>query len=408
VKPGVAVRVAAADTVRRITDEGAYSNVILRSGGEMFDARDRKSYEHLVRVTIRYLLPVDRALDAALNRPLDDLDPAARAVLRVGGAELIVDRREPYAVVDTAVEAARSAGVGRAAGFINGVLRSVARELAKVGEGQGFDPDRDFGIPRWMYRQVAAALPGDAGPDFFSASNSATGIGVRYRREAVGDGSLGISGAAYLDAGAAMDLKRDGTVDLIDPASTAVGLALAPEPGQRVLDMAAAPGGKTAHLWDLMGGDGLLIAADRNERRLASARRRLGAMGVEPGFVVMDGRAPAVRSASFDRVLLDAPCTGLGTLRRRPEIRQRLDPESPHRLAPVQHNLLDEALALVAPGGRLVYSVCTVFPEETIEIVAERDARPPEGLPGEPWGKGWLLAPHTSGTDGMFIAVIEA
>ena len=205
-----------------------------------------------------------------------------------------------------------------------------------------------------------------------------------------------------------MDLKRDGTVDLIDPASTAVGLALAPEPGQRVLDMAAAPGGKTAHLWDLMGGDGLLIAADRNERRLASARRRLGAMGVGAGFVVMDGRAPAVRSASFDRVLLDAPCTWLGTLRRRPEIRQRLDPESPRRLAPVQHHLLDEALALVAPGGRLVYSVCTVFPEETIEIVAERDARPPEGLPGEPWGKGWLLAPHTSGTDGMFIAVIEA
>ncbi len=406
-KAGVAVRIAAADTVKRITDEGAYSNVILRAGGDSFDLRDRKSFEHLVRITIRYLLPIDRALDAALNRPLDDLDPGVRAILRVGGAELIVDRREPYAVVDSAVEAAKGAGAGRACGFINGVLRSVARNLERVGEGQGFDPDRDFGIPRWMYRQVTEALPGEAGAGFFSASNSAAGIGVRYRSEPTAEDSLGISGAAYLEADVAMDLKRGGTVDLIDPASTAVGLALAPQPGQRVLDMAAAPGGKTAHLWDLMGGDGLLVAADRNERRLASARRRLDAMGVEACFIVMDGRAPAVRPASFDRVLLDAPCTGLGTLRRRPEIRQRLDPESPHRLAPVQRNLLDEALTLVAPGGRLVYSVCTVFPEETIDIVADRDAHPPDGLPGEPWGRGWLLAPHTSNTDGMFIAVID-
>lgn len=406
-KAGVAVRIAASNTVKRITDEGAYSNVILRAGGESFDPRDRKSFEHLVRITIRYLLPIDRALDAALNRPLDDVDLGVRAILRVGAAELIVDRREAYAVVDTAVEAAKAAGAGRASGFINGVLRSVARNLERVGEGQGFDPDRDFGIPRWMYRQVAEALPGEAGAEFFSASNTAAGIGVRYRSEPTAHDSLGIGGAAYLEADIAMNLKREGTVDLIDPASTAVGLAVAPQSGQRVLDMAAAPGGKTAHLWDLMGGEGLLIAADRNERRLASARRRLDAMGVDAHFIVMDGRAPALRPASFDRVLLDAPCTGLGTLRRRPEIRQRLDPESPNRLAPVQRNLLDEALSLVAPGGRLVYSVCTVFPEETVDMVADRDARPPDGLPGEPWGKGWLLAPHTSDTDGMFIAVID-
>jgi 16S rRNA (cytosine967-C5)-methyltransferase len=407
VKPGVAVRVAAADSVGRITDDGAYSNVILRAGGESLDRRNRKSFEHLVRVTIRYLLPIDRALDAALNRPLDDLDPAVRAVLRVGTAELIVDRTEPYAVVDTAVEAARAAGAGRAAGFINGVLRTVARTIDRAGAGQGFDPSRDFGIPRWMYRRVAAALTGEAAAEFFSASNVASGIGVRYRNEPLAEGSLGISGAAYLDADLAVELKQQGIVDLIDPASTAVGLALAPRSGHRVLDLAAAPGGKTAHLWDLMSGTGHLVAADRSERRLSSARRRLVAMGVEAHYVVMDGRVPALQPASFDRVLLDAPCTGLGTLRRRPEIRQRLDPDSPHRLASVQGNLLDEALSLVAAGGRLVYSVCTVFAEETIEIVAERNARPPADLPGDVWGKGRLLAPHTSGTDGMFIAVID-
>jgi 16S rRNA (cytosine967-C5)-methyltransferase len=130
-------------------------------------------------------------------------------------------------------------------------------------------------------------------------------------------------------------------------------------------------------------------------------------MGVVAEYLVMDGRAPALRRRSFDRVLLDAPCTGLGTLRRRPEIRHRLEPESPHRLAPVQRNLVTAALELVAPGGRLVYSVCTIFPEETIDVVADLDADAPDGLPGEPWGKGWLLAPHTTGTDGMFIAVVQ-
>lgn len=408
-KSGVAVRAAAAEIVRRITDEGAYSNVLVRAAGADFDTRDRRAFEHLVRSTIRYLVPIDRALQRVLDRPLDDVDPTVRAVLRVGGEELLVDGTESYAVVDTAVEAARLSGSGRAAGFINGVLRALARTIEATESGNRFDPTRNFGIPTWMFRHIAAALPGESGSEFFAASNTATGVGVRYRsgETAHGCDDVGIAGAAYVRPDEAAALKRRGEADLIDPASTAVGLAVAPLPGSRVLDLAAAPGGKTAHLSDQMNGTGHLVAADRNHRRLTRTQRRLALMGVEAHYLAMDGRAPALRPASFDRVLLDAPCTGLGTLRRRPEIRHRIEPESPHRLATVQQNLIAEALELVAPGGRLVYSVCTVFPEETIDVVADLDAHAPSGLPGEPWGKGWLLAPHTTGTDGMFIAVID-
>jgi 16S rRNA (cytosine967-C5)-methyltransferase len=245
---------------------------------------------------------------------------------------------------------------------------------------------------------------------FLTAAQQPAAIGVGLLRR--GDDSTllpaeGIPGAGYAADGTdAARLARSGRALIMDPSSVAAARAVAAEPGQRVLDLAAAPGGKTAILWDVMVGSGLLVAADRNRRRVLSARRRLDKMGIRPHWVVMDGSRPALRSDSFDRVLLDAPCTGLGTLRRRPEIRHRLDRASPARAAALQSVLLAEALRLVKPGGRVVYSVCTVFPEETIEMVAGLPAAPPAGLPGRAWGNGLLLAPHLTGTDGMFISVV--
>jgi 16S rRNA (cytosine967-C5)-methyltransferase len=171
----------------------------------------------------------------------------------------------------------------------------------------------------------------------------------------------------------------------------------------KVADIAAAPGGKTSHLLDQTGEAGLVIAADSHRRRLADARRRV------PGahWVVADATTLPFRAGTFDRVLLDAPCSGLGTLRRRPEIRFRVTEAEVRRLAKDQKEMLERAAELVAPGGRLVYSVCTVTPEETIEIVAGGGFEPPP-IPGELWGEGRLLAPHLTGTDGMFVAMREA
>jgi 16S rRNA (cytosine967-C5)-methyltransferase len=124
--------------------------------------------------------------------------------------------------------------------------------------------------------------------------------------------------------------------------------------------------------------------------------------------MIGDAVRPPLRSGGFDRVLLDAPCSGLGTLRRRPEIRHRVTPDRINDLADLQKRMLASALGLVAPGGRLVYSVCTVVPAETVDVVKGSGAHPPEGLPGRVWGDGLLLAPHLTGTDGMFIALIDA
>lgn len=179
-----------------------------------------------------------------------------------------------------------------------------------------------------------------------------------------------------------------------------------------VLDMAAAPGGKTLHLFDQMGGEGsqlkgALVASDRHERRVVSARSRLRELGAELPWLVADGRRLPVPDKTFDRVLLDAPCTGLGTLRRRPEIRHRLEFGDPARLGGLQHELLTEALRVTRPDGYVVYAVCTVFPEETVDVVAPHRAAPPPELPGRAAGKGWLLAPHLTGSDGMFISVVR-
>ena len=194
----------------------------------------------------------------------------------------------------------------------------------------------------------------------------------------------------------------------MDAASTAVASALGAEPGHRVLDVAAAPGNKTLAIADAMTGSGTLVATDRSRRRVVTARKRLVTSGADHvGWVIADGSQPPFAPATFDRILVDAPCTGLGTVRRRPEIKLRLDEGSPDRMAALQRGLLAASVPLLRGGGRLVYSVCTVFAEETVAIAAEFGGRPPEGLPGRVWGSGLLLAPHLTGTDGMFITLID-
>jgi 16S rRNA (cytosine967-C5)-methyltransferase len=198
-----------------------------------------------------------------------------------------------------------------------------------------------------------------------------------------------------------------GVHPLQDPSSVAVGQAVMARPGNLVVDLAAAPGGKTMHLVDETASSGLggrrVVAIDSSLKRVQRASRR----APEASWMVGDALSPPLKSATFDRVLLDAPCSGFGTLRRRPEIRHRVTRGRVEELAELQRRMLTAALDLVKPGGRLVYSVCTVVPAETVELVSGFGAVPPEGLPGRIWGDGLLLAPHLTGTDGMFIAVIE-
>lgn len=405
-KQGVETRLVAATLLRRILEEGAYSNIVVRTGTEDLERRDALFVQRLLYTTIRYLDRIDRTIDARISRSVDD---DVRAVLRVGVSEILFGDGNAYAAVDSAVEAVRVGGNPRASGFVNGVLRNVVRNgeppLPSGPEGEALR----LGVPFWLYEDLARTYGPDTAVSFLEASNQPTRVGVRRRRgEAPGEAIPGIEDAYLVDdVGSHRKSIASGDLVVADPSSTAVAAALDPRPGDRILDLAAAPGGKTLHLWDMIKGEGTIVAMDRHAGRAATARRRLLRLGVDVRWVIGDATAPPFEPGSFDRILLDAPCTGLGTLRRRPEIRHRIRPDSAAESGRLQRQMLEAASMLLRPGGRLVYSVCTVTPEETVDVVADTDARAPEGLPGSEIAGGVLLAPHATGSDGMFIAVID-
>lgn len=408
---GSPTRALAADLVHRVLDGGAYSNVVVRSATEPLSTQDARFVQRLLYTVLRQLPRIDYTLAAYADRPLDRIDEVTRDTLRVGAAEILLLDSSPYAAVDEAVDAVRVRDAPRAAGFVNAVLRKVAArgeaDLPSGDEGAALR----FGVTVWLYRRLVGIWGKAEAEAFLNASNTPAPIGLRMRPEATseaGESVPGIPDARWCaDPDAVAVAVGAGAATVADPASTAVGWAVDAGPGLRVADLAAAPGGKTLQLADAMAGSGTLVALDRHERRIRSARDRLSRLGDAVSWLLADARRPPLADGRFDRVLLDAPCTGLGTLRRRPEIKHRLTQMSPAAAGKRQRAMLEAGLALLAPGGRLVYSVCTVFPEETIDVVAGPGGRAPGGLPGRPWGGGLLLAPHTTATDGMFISVFE-
>lgn len=405
-KQGVETRVVTVDLLRKILEDGAYSNIIVRTATRDLERRDVLFVQRLLYTTIRYLDRIDRTIDARISRSVDQ---DVRAVLRVGVAEILFMDGDAYAAVDSAVEAVRIGGSPRASGFVNAVLRNIARDGEPPLPGGPEGAALRFGVPAWLHEDLVQAYGSDSAASFLEASNEATRVGVRRRRgEAPGEAIAGIEDAYLVDNVVPYRASiAAGDLVVADPSSSAVAAALAPEPGHRILDLAAAPGGKTLHIWDLIGGEGFIIAMDRNAGRVATAQRRLHRLDADVRWVIGDATRPPLEPGSFDRILLDAPCTGLGTLRRRPEIRHRIRPESASELGRVQKQMLDAALSLLRPGGRLVYSVCTVTPEETVDVVAGADSHAPDGIPGSLIAGGVLLAPHVTGSDGMFIAVID-
>lgn len=384
-------RVAAAGAVGRVLRSGAWSNVVSRTEAAAHEA-DTATVQGLVFAVLRHRPMIDGALEGAASRPLRKIDKAVVDLLRVGTAELMADRTPVPLVVDGVVHAVRRISP-RAAGFANAVMRAVASDPPTE------STIADIGIPPFVDAALRHVLPSEHVDGLWKASQQPAPVGLR---------STGpIDGAVAVDGIAGAWIWADGVppsgIPVQDPASVAVGNTMRVEPGDQVLDMAAAPGGKTRHLIERLGGTGLVVAMDSHSRRVRDASRTV----IDARWVVGDGRAAPFGESSFDGVLVDAPCTGLGTLRRRPELRERVTPESMASLAVVQRTILEEALRVVKPGGRVVYSVCTVTPAETIDVVAGLGGVAPADLPGIAYGDGWLLSPHLGPTDGMFIAVFD-
>jgi len=379
--PGPDARSVALEALRRI-EEGAYANLVLpglleRSG---LSAPDRHFATELVYGTTRMRRACDWLVDRFLIRPPD---PATRAALRLGAYQLEFLGTPPHAAVGATVETAPA----RTRGLVNAVLRRVADagHPGGCGTGGGWPSEAvRLSYPDWIVDRLVTDLgPGDA-----------------------------LAALARMDAPAPVTTREDGYVQ--DLASQWVAAAVGARAGERIADLCAAPGGKATAL--AAAGAALVVAADVRPSRVrlvATNAARVGAGPLAP--VAADGTAPPFRAGVFDRVLVDAPCSGLGVLQRRADARWRVGPGDVEVLAGLQRRLLAAGAALVRPGGLLAYSVCTLTAAETVEVDRwladahpELRALPPPGAPWRPVGRGARLLPQDAGTDGMFLVLLEA
>ena len=420
-------------------ENGAYANLVLppllRDSG--LDGRDRAFATDLVYGTVRRRRALDFLLTPCSSQALARLEPIVRAALRMGAYQLVDGVPAHAAVGETVTAVAATAPAAR--GYVNGVLRAVARAGPEWPWPEG-NSAAALGVrysqPDWIVAMLVEQFGSDIARAVLATTDTAPAVTLRVNRRRTNPDALEaelLAAGVHVERGrlladalvatglgdiGALGAVRDGRATPQDQASQAVARiaagdlvgGAAPTRVKRVLDVAAAPGGKATAIAELVD-DLLVVAADvypMRARRIATTAIRLGLDSVRP--VVADGRRPAVRPGSFDVVLLDAPCTGLGVLRRRPDARWRVDPADVATLATLQRELLAAAALAVRPGGRLVYAVCTYSDAETLGIDQWASARLPEfraieppGAPWRPHGRGALLLPSDADTDGMFV-----
>lgn len=437
-------RALAHEVLVRVEATAAFADALLaaRLAATRLGAPDRALATRLVYGTLAWQGRLDHHLAALVHGPLEELDAPVRAALRLGLYQLLFLTRVPaHAAVDTSVRLLRAQGTG-AAGLVNAVLRRAARgEPAPPLPAAGVDPLGRLAVewshPRWLVERWAADFGLDAVPALLAAHNARGRTALRANRlrttraallDALGAAGVEATPSPWSDQAVvvargagrlrALGAWREGLFAYQGEASQLIAPLLAPVPGARLLDACAAPGGKATHLAALLGGTGLVVALDARPsgvRRVVAEARRLAATTVRAagGDAI---RPPFARP--FAGVLVDAPCSGLGTLARHPELRWRRRPEDIPRLADLQTAMLAGVAPLVAPGALLVYAVCTLTREET-EGVVERFLAAHPRFRREPVGgeapaalatpAGALLTlPHRHGLDGFFAARFRA
>ena len=406
-------RWAAFEALTAIAAGADLAETLARSRDRLADERDRALAAAIVIGTLRWRARLDHLLAQASARPLSSLDPAVLEILRLSLFQLLFLERVPAsAVVDDAVSMTRRARKSSAGGFVNGVLRGLSRRRETVTLPDP-PPEVDTAAahdaaahalavteshPEWLVARWLDRLGPETTRQWLAFDNIEASLTLRanLRRQpvAVLQALLAEHGvetvpARFAPAGLVVTagnplktpLADSGRFLVQDEASQLVPLALGVRPGERVLDTCAAPGGKTLAIADALGDGGLLVAADLRPRRMTVLRRLLTLHGVRAALVVHDLAAGGPFGPVFDRVLVDAPCTGLGTLRRDVDIRWRREPAEVARAGLRQLAMLQAAAGVVKPGGRLVYATCSSEPEENAVVVeaflsSRQDFRP--------------------------------
>jgi len=419
--------------LRRVFEDGAWADRALRGEAERLglDGRDLALATRLAYGAVQRRATLDHVIQTLSGRLLDRLEPAVVAALRLGVFQLVyLDRVPDHAAVGESVELAKAESRG-GAGLVNAVLRRAAREAAPlVAALPDATPDQAalrHSHPEWIARlwwdtfgaETARALmaadnePAEAALRANTLRITAAELVQRLPVETEPTGDDGLIVLEPFDAHAALEW-REGLFMPQSRAAMAISRLLDPQPGQRVLDLCAAPGGKTTHLAALMHNEGELVAVERHTGRARALERtaaRMGATCVE--VRVADAAEPV--TGTYDRVLVDPPCSDLGTLASRPDARWRKTADQPERLARTQGAILRAGADALAPGGTLVYSTCTISPTENERVIdaflADRPEFEADDLrqevpvwqhPSVPFHLQTL--PHRDGTEGFFIA----
>jgi 16S rRNA (cytosine967-C5)-methyltransferase len=423
---GTSSRRLAADIVRRVMDEGAYSNLLVRRAlrESKLDARDRALVAELAYGTVRRALTLDWVLARHTRRPLEKASPRSRALLRMGAYQVLFTRIPDHAAIATAVDLAAP----HDRSFVNAVLRAVASDRPGWPEGDGDDAvSIRTGVAPWAVRELrsllgqeaesAASALGDRAPLTIRANTCRTSPealedALWRGRYPVRRGTIEPD-ALIVERGDPTELAgfEDGWFAVQDQASSFVVRALDPRHGERILDACAGPGGKTGYIACRVGSDGSTVAADASPGRARLVGEEARRLRVRAMALAQDARHPAL-AGPFDRILVDAPCSGLGSARRRPELLWRARRQNLPRLARLQVAITAGVTDLLRPGGRLVYSVCT-FPRAETDaacdaILRHRPDLAPVSLEGPDGGGERLrLWPHRHGTDAMFVAAFR-
>jgi 16S rRNA (cytosine967-C5)-methyltransferase len=425
----------AVDTRNAFSDrmlDGAHAEAAENGEG----VRDEALLHELVKGTLRWRGRLDYALDKLVHIGLSQVQPWVKNVLRMGAYQIIfLDRIPPHAAVDESVKLAHKYGHPGTAGLVNSVLRRLVDEKASLDPPTGNDPESlaAWGShPLWLVERWCDRFTPESTRGLMLANNRPSRVGVRVNRlrgtreqliERLAQENVSATPATlspdlvWLEphtTPGALKAFKEGWCTVQDESEALVARLVAPQPHERILDLCAAPGGKCTHMAELIGDEGEVWAMERAPDRMQSLEMSVARLGTHSVHVVLgDGRNYAF-PMPFDRVLVDAPCSGLGVLGRRADARWRKGPEVLREMPAIQLELLASAGRRVRPGGVLVYSVCSFEPEETSEVVERFLRQNPafilesaSGMVPDPVVEhnGFMtVLPHIHGCDGAFAA----
>jgi len=440
-------RRAAAEILTRVDTTGAFAEPLLNEvlSGQVFpESQDRGLLTQIVYGTLRMRGYLDWMIRSLCEKRAPTVSPAVRNILRTALFQVhFMDRIPDYAAVNEAVRLVKETDP-RMVPFVNGLLRNAVRKKDEVPLPSGTrDPVRRISIvhshPLWLVKQWIRQYGLEETADLCRADNEIPPLAARVNalkatRREVRD-ELAAEGIEATEAAWSPDglllphlgrpirewpCWREGRITLQDEASQLVARLVDPQPGERILDLCAGAGGKTTHLAERTGDRGEILAVDSSTgklRELEANAARLGIRSIRTRPGDATGDLGSDLHESFHRILVDAPCSGLGTLRRNPEIKWRLGISDIPPLSALQGRLLDRAARSVIPGGTLVYSTCTLLKQENEDVVADflhrhgafrlsrgAAAVPPDLMDPQGFFRTW---PHRHGTDGFFAAVLR-